>query len=128
MLPVSDGARRARSWPRTRRARSTTATSGTEHILLGLLRGEDGTATIALASLGVTYDRVRTAVVRMMGLGVEPDTGELPLTGPAETVVERAGREASVRGDERVGTDHILIALIFERLAGRVPDPAAARR
>ena len=64
----------------------------------------------------------------MMGRGVEPATGELPLTGPAEAVVERAGREASVLGEERVGTDHILVALIFEPARGRGPDPAPARR
>jgi ATP-dependent Clp protease ATP-binding subunit ClpC len=116
LLPVSDGARQALLLAQEEARTLNHSYVGTEHILLGLLRGEDGTAATALASLGITYERVRGAVVRMMGLGVESTTGELPLTGPAETVVERAGREASVRGDERIGTDHVLVALISEPL------------
>ena len=121
MLPVSDRARQALALAQEEARALNHTFVGTEHILLGLLREEDGIAATVLASLGVTYDRVRASVVWMMGRGVEPTTGELPLTDPAEAVVERAGREASVLGEERVGTDHILVALISE------PRGAAAR-
>ena len=121
MLPVSDPARQALALAQDEARTLDHSYVGTEHILLGLLREPDGIAATALALLGITYDPVLTAVVRMMGRGVEPATGELPMTGPAEAVVERAGREASVLGAERVGTDHILMALIFE------PGGAAAR-
>ena len=94
---------------------------GTEHVLLGLLREDDGAAASALASLGVTHARVRSAVVGMIGVGVEAPQGELPLTGAAQTAVERAGREASLLGAERVGCEHILLALV------RAPDGAATR-
>jgi ATP-dependent Clp protease ATP-binding subunit ClpC len=94
---------------------------GTEHILLGLLRERDGLAATTLASLEVTYERVRMAVVRMMGLGAEDAAGELPFTGPANEAIERAGREAFVLGSERIGTEHILLALT------RDPAGAAAR-
>jgi ATP-dependent Clp protease ATP-binding subunit ClpC len=94
---------------------------GTEHILLGLLREQDGTAATALESHDVTYERVRMAVVRMLGRGVEDGSGELPFTTPANEAIERAEREASMLGSERVGTEHILLALT------RDPAGAAAR-
>lgn len=94
---------------------------GTEHILLALLREDEGTAATMLKSSGVSYHQVRIAVVRMMGVGVEPARGELPFTGRAEEAIERARREASIRDRPQVGTEHILLALIHEH------DGAAAR-
>jgi ATP-dependent Clp protease ATP-binding subunit ClpC len=121
LLPLSEHARQAlvKAEDEARTLRHSFV--GTEHVLLGLLREEDGVAAAALASLGVTHARVRSAVVGMIGLGVEAPQGELPLTGAAQTAVERAGLEASLLGAERVGCEHILVALV------RVPDGAAAR-
>jgi ATP-dependent Clp protease ATP-binding subunit ClpC len=74
-----------------------------------------------LASFGVTHGLVRTAVVRMMGLGIESVSGELMFTGRAQDVIDRARREASIRDQAKVGTEHILLALVHAR------DGAAAR-
>lgn len=87
---------------------------GTEHILLALSRETEGTAARVLASLSVSHALVRTAVVGMMGLGVEGPEGELALTGRAQDVIDRAGAEASVRDQQQVGTEHILLALVRE--------------
>ena len=94
---------------------------GTEHILLALLREDEGTAAIVLKSSGVTYRQVRVAVIRMVGVGVEAARGELPFTGPAQDALERARREASIRDQAQVGTEHILLALL------RAQDGAATR-
>ncbi len=134
MLPVSDHAREAVRLAHEEARTLRHSYVGTEHIMLGLLRERDGLAATTLASFEVTHDRVRLAVVRMMGLGVEDATGELPFTGPASEAIERAGREASVLGSERVGTEHILLALTRDP-AGAAPrilvqldaDPAAIR-
>ena len=88
---------------------------GTEHILLALLREDEGTAAAVLKSSGVTYPRVRVAVVRMMGIGIDAGGGEMPFTARAQDAVERARREASIRDQPQVGTEHILLALIRER-------------
>jgi ATP-dependent Clp protease ATP-binding subunit ClpC len=90
---------------------------GTEHILLGLLRDEDGAAADTLRGAGVTHVQVRAAVVRMMGTGVapEPGAGEPAFTGRAQEAVDRARREAAHAGAELAGTEHILLALIGER-------------
>lgn len=68
-----------------------------------------------LTSFGVTHAQVRAAVVRMMGIGVEPPGGEVALTGRAQDVIDRARREASIRDEPLVGTEHILLALVREQ-------------
>jgi ATP-dependent Clp protease ATP-binding subunit ClpA len=45
---------------------------GTEHLLLGLLREEDGIAAGALASLGVTHEGVRANLDSVVGRGTAP--------------------------------------------------------
>ena len=87
-----------------------------------------------LGSLGVTHARVRASVVRMMGLGVEEPQGDVSLTGRAQDVIDRARREASIRDEREVGTDHILLALVHARdgaatriLLGLDVDPADVR-
>lgn len=106
---------------------------GTEHILLALLRENDGTAAKVLGSFGVTYPYVRAAVVRMMGIGVAQTPGELSFTGWAQDALDRAGREAAMR-HQPIGTEHILLALVHEHsgAAARIllqldADPAAVR-
>ncbi len=122
MPPASDQAREALRLAHEEARELCHSYVGTEHILLGLLRERDGAAATALASLDVTYEHVRMAVVRMMGRGVEDVSGEeLPFTIPASEAIERAAREASELGSERVGTEHIMLALT------RDPAGAAAR-
>jgi ATP-dependent Clp protease ATP-binding subunit ClpC len=88
---------------------------GTEHLLLALFLASEGRAAQVLASFGVSHAQVRMAVLRMMGLGLEPPEGELAFTGPAQDVIERARREASIRDEREVGTEHILLALVHKR-------------
>jgi hypothetical protein len=61
---------------------------GTEHILLGLLREEEGLAAQALESLDITVDRVRAQVVRIVGSGEEVTSGPIPFTPRAKKVLE----------------------------------------
>lgn len=44
---------------------------GTEHLLLGLAREQDGVASQVLASLGATIDRLREDVLRVIGGSVK---------------------------------------------------------
>ena len=50
---------------------------GTEHILLGLLREQEGLAAHVLESLGITVERVRTLVIRIVGRGEELTSGQI---------------------------------------------------
>ena len=49
---------------------------GTEHILLGLLREEEGVAARVLERLGVTAERVREQVARVIAAGEEVTPGQ----------------------------------------------------
>ena len=53
---------------------------GTEHILLGLLREEEGLAARVLESLDITVEEVRAQVARIVGQGDEVTTGQIPFT------------------------------------------------
>jgi ATP-dependent Clp protease ATP-binding subunit ClpC len=67
---------------------------GTEHLLLGLVREGEGVAARALAALGVELDRLRAAVMEVLGAGVAAGTGPGTEKGPSKTpVLDQFGRD-----------------------------------
>src|SRR5437867_10228510 len=87
---------------------------GTEHLLLGLLREEEGLGARVLESLDVTVEEVRAQVALIIGEGDEVKTGQIPFTPRAKKVLELALREALQLGDNYIGTEHILLGLVHE--------------
>jgi ClpA/ClpB-like protein len=87
---------------------------GTEHILLGLLREEQGPAARVLEGFGVTVERVRTQVVTTVGSGDAVTSGQIPFTPRAKKVLELALREALSLNQNHIGTEHILLGLVGE--------------
>src|SRR3954463_13444419 len=87
---------------------------GTEHILLGLLREEEGLAARVLDSLEITVEEVRAQVARIVGEGDELTWGQIPFTPRAKGVLQLAGTEALQRDDNHVGPEHLLLALARE--------------
>ena len=88
---------------------------GTEHILLGLLREEEGLAARALGSLGIGVEEVREQVARIVGPGEEEvHGGQIPFTPRAKKVLELALREALSLGHRYIGTEHVLLGLVRE--------------
>jgi hypothetical protein len=87
---------------------------GTEHILLGLLREEEGLAARSLEAMGITVERVRTDLARIVGFGEEITSGQIPITPRAKKVLELALREALSLGHNYIGTEHILLGLVSE--------------
>jgi dihydroneopterin aldolase len=88
---------------------------GTEHLLLGLIREEDGTAARALNYLGVGLDAAREQVESIVGYGEEGTGGQAPFTPRSKKVLELALREALQLGHNYIGTEHILLGLVEER-------------
>jgi hypothetical protein len=88
---------------------------GTEHILLGVLREQEGVAARMLESLGVTVERVRANVVLIVGTGEEVTSGMIPFTAHAKTVLELALREAMNLGHRQIGVEHIMLGLLREK-------------
>src|ERR687885_928019 len=108
---------------------------GTEHLLLGLLREDEGVAARALGSLNITLDEVREQVESIVGYGEEGTGGQAPFTPRSKKVLELALREALQLGHNYIGTEHILLGLVRESegVAARVlsnlgVDPDKVRR
>ena len=85
---------------------------GTEHLLLGLLREEEGLAARVLESMDVSLDEVRDDVVRAIGRGPQAETGQIPFTPRAQKALELSLREALALGHNYIGTEHILLGLV----------------
>jgi ATP-dependent Clp protease ATP-binding subunit ClpC len=87
---------------------------GTEHLLLGLIREQDGIAAKALESLNISLEDVRSQVEELIGKGTYVPTGHIPFTPRAKKVLELSLREALQLGHNYIGTEHILLGLIRE--------------
>jgi ClpA/ClpB-like protein len=97
---------------------------GPEHLLLGLIREGEGIAGRVLSSLGVDLGITRRNVEENAPRGIEPHT-EIQMHPRTRRIVELAVKEADAGGSERVGTEHLLLALI--RVAGEDAGSAAAK-
>jgi ATP-dependent Clp protease ATP-binding subunit ClpA len=88
---------------------------GTEHLLLGLLRGEC-LARRTLATFGVTPEAVRAELA-----GIERDAAPAGLwakppvpTESVKTVITLAFQVAEEMGQRSIGTEHLLLGLLAE--------------
>jgi ATP-dependent Clp protease ATP-binding subunit ClpC len=107
---------------------------GTEHLLLALLREEEGFAARVLESFEIDLEDVRAMVARIVGQGDEVTTGQIPFTPRGKKVLELSLQEALSLGQRYIGTEHILLGLIRENngvgarvLAELGADPQAVR-
>src|SRR5574340_1237562 len=87
---------------------------GTEHLLLGLIREQEGIAAKALESLDISLEDVHQQVEELIGRGTYVPTGHIPFTPRAKKVLELSLREALQLGHNYIGTEHILLGLIRE--------------
>jgi hypothetical protein len=87
---------------------------GTEHILLGLLRVEDGVAAQVLENMSVELPKVRMGVEFIIGRGDRPVVREVGLTPRAKRVIELAIDEARRLGHNYIGSEHLLLGLVRE--------------
>jgi ATP-dependent Clp protease ATP-binding subunit ClpC len=85
---------------------------GTEHLLLGVVKEENGIAGRVLRELGAKPDRVAEMVERMTGAGRRASSTKLDLTPRTKQVLEYAVEEARKLGHSYIGTEHLLLGLI----------------
>ena len=97
---------------------------GTEHLLLGLLLEGQGTAAVVLAEAGVDSQRLSQLIEEL----ITPRGGNTALLSEkpgysisAREILEKAEEEALREGEQRVGTAHLLKAIL------RCPDCVASR-
>jgi ATP-dependent Clp protease ATP-binding subunit ClpA len=95
---------------------------GTEHLLLGLLREQEGVAAVVLYRLGLTTERVRQEVLSLLGTAASPEPAALAREGELLDLFSERGREAMNQASrearackcEQVGTEHLLLGILGE--------------
>ena len=87
---------------------------GSEHLLLGLIREEEGTAHRVLSEFGVTDEMVCSVLQRSVGKGVSGTAPSQGLTPRARSVVELAVSESARMGSSAIGTAHLLMGILRE--------------
>jgi ATP-dependent Clp protease ATP-binding subunit ClpC len=96
---------------------------GTEHLLLAVLREEDGLPVAILKRIGISSQEIRLEIERNLPQGTNLMTfGDIPFTPRAKKVLELAVEEARLIGHSYIGSEHILLGLIREEegIGGRV--------
>ena len=87
---------------------------GTEHILLGILREGEGIAAQVLKNKGVNLETVRQQVEALVGKGQQEVGQVIGYTPRTKTILELSVEEARSLGQNYIGTEHLLLALIRE--------------
>ncbi|MFA6055051.1 MAG: ATP-dependent Clp protease ATP-binding subunit [Thermodesulfovibrionales bacterium] len=88
---------------------------GTEHLLLAVLKEDDGLPVAILKRMGITPDEVRMEIERNLPQGTNLMTfGDIPFTPRAKKVLELAVEEARLLGHNYIGSEHIFLGLIRE--------------
>lgn len=88
---------------------------GTEHILLGILKEENGISKKILNNLGITIDAVRNLIAEYEGKGdIDLYRNEVPLTPRTKRLLEISALEATNLNHNYISPEHILLALIRE--------------
>ena len=87
---------------------------GTEHLLLGLLREEDGAAHDVLAEAGLTAGMVVEIIKKSVGAGLPGGNPAQGLTPRAKRVVEIAMEDSIRGGCNYIGTEHLLAGILRE--------------
>ena len=87
---------------------------GTEHLLLGLLREEEGIAHRALTECGLTDEMVCNILQRSVGTGLAGAAPSQGLSPRAKSAVELAVSESMRSGAGYIGTEHLLMGILRE--------------
>ena len=87
---------------------------GTEHLLLGLIREEEGVAHTVLTEAGLTDDMIVEIIKKSVGAGLPGSNPAQGLTPRAKRVVELAMEDSMRGGYNYVGTEHLLAGILRE--------------
>ena len=87
---------------------------GSEHILLGLAKDPDATASKLLQSKGIKIGQLEESVAACDGIGTKTRLSPGDMTPKAKRIIEASAALASRVGDSQIGTEHILLAILGE--------------
>ena len=86
---------------------------GSEHILLGLLKEQEGIAAKVLTKLGVTEEYLESKIIELEGKN-EIISEDVTLSPRAKQILELSGMFANKLKTNYIGTEHILLAIAQE--------------
>ena len=97
---------------------------GTEHLLLGLIREQEGLAARLLTRLGLTIEQLRRTTELFVRRGDRIVLGQITLNPLVKQAIEMAVKEAQRLGSSTIETEHLLLGLtqvpLPQNTAGRV--------
>ena len=88
---------------------------GTEHLLLGLIRAEEGLASKVLRQNDITEEQILNLIEQLINDSDVMEGEVADYTPRAKRVLECSSREASRLNQTSIGTEHLLIALLREK-------------
>lgn len=87
---------------------------GSEHILLGLLKNEDGAGYTVLEQCGASADKLSELIEQEIGTGEPTHLQPSDFTPRTKRIMQTALRQAAGMGHSYVGTEHLLVALLYD--------------
>ncbi len=88
---------------------------GSEHVLIALTRERESAAAELLRKSGITFEKAQDAVKAYSGFGSRTNLTPKDMTPRCRRIVEGSYRISVFYGAEKIGTEHILLALLDEK-------------
>ena len=115
MIPYTDRAKKALNYANRLSRSSGCNYVGTEHILAGLLKEGTGVAAEVLTANNVELEALLKLIDELVAAGEEVTVADRDGYSPRTQMVLDRAREMADRFDsERIGTEHLLLAIIKE--------------
>lgn len=115
MIPYTDKAKKALNYANRLSRSSGCNYVGTEHILAGLLKEGTGVAAEVLTANNVELEALLKLIDELVAAGEEVTVADRDGYSPRTQMVQDRAREMADRFDsERIGTEHLLLAIIKE--------------
>ncbi len=87
---------------------------GSEHLLMGIVSSQESAASKILKDSGISFDGIKHAVEEMAGTGENSFVTPNDMTPRTKRIIQNSSYEAVRHGQNYIGTEHILLALINE--------------
>ncbi len=87
---------------------------GSEHLLLALMLENTGVAAHYLTEHGADADSIRRAIATLSGTGTPSHVGASDMTPRTKKIIEASFFESQRYGQDYIGTEHLLLALLGE--------------
>ena len=88
---------------------------GSEHVLLALSEDSESCASVLLRKSKLTEAKLRAAIIEYSGVGIKSTLSSKDTTPRCRRILEGSYRYARKYSSEKIGTEHLLLALLDER-------------